>query len=137
MTTAVSAASLLGGRIGHRHAATARRQDALFRYTTRAFAALVLMLLLSIIAALGYAALPALTKFGPHFFVSNVWNPVTSEFGALAPIYGTLVTSAIALAIGVPVSFGIAVFLTEMCPAVLRRQLGTAVELLAAIPSII
>jgi phosphate transport system permease protein len=137
LTTAVSAASLPGGRIGHRHAATARRQDALFRYTTRAFAALVLMLLLSIIAALGYAALPALTKFGPHFFVSNVWNPVTSEFGALAPIYGTLVTSAIALAIGVPVSFGIAVFLTEMCPAVLRRPLGTAVELLAAIPSII
>jgi phosphate transport system permease protein len=137
LTTAVSAATLLSGRIGHRHAATARRQDALFRYTTRAFAALVLMLLLSIIAALGYAALPALTKFGPHFFVSNVWNPVTSEFGALAPIYGTLVTSAIALAIGVPVSFGIAVFLTEMCPAVLRRPLGTAVELLAAIPSII
>jgi phosphate transport system permease protein len=137
LTTAVSAASLPGGRIGHRHAATARRQDALFRYTTRAFAALVLMLLLSIIAALGYAALPALTKFGPHFFVSNVWNPVASEFGALAPIYGTLVTSAIALAIGVPVSFGIAVFLTEMCPAVLRRPLGTAVELLAAIPSII
>ena len=138
MTTAVSAASLLSGRIGHRHAAaTARRQDALFRHTTRAFAALVLLLLLSIIAALGYAALPALTKFGPHFFVSNVWNPVASEFGALAPIYGTLVTSAIALAIGVPVSFGIAVFLTEMCPAVLRRPLGTAVELLAAIPSII
>ena len=67
----------------------------------------------------------------------NVWNPVTSEFGALAPIYGTLVTSAIALLIGVPVSFGIALFLTEMCPAALKRPLGTAVELLAAIPSII
>ena len=71
------------------------------------------------------------------FFVTNVWNPVTSEFGALAPIYGTLVTSAIALLIGVPVSFGIALFLTEMCPPVLKRPLGTAVELLAAIPSII
>ncbi len=72
-----------------------------------------------------------------RFFVTNVWNPVTSEFGALAPIYGTLVTSAIALLIGVPVSFGIALFLTEMCPAALKRPLGTAVELLAAIPSII
>jgi len=66
-----------------------------------------------------------------------VWNPVTSQFGALAPIYGTLVTSAIALLIGVPVSFGIALFLTEMCPPLLKRPLGTAVELLAAIPSII
>ena len=137
LTTVVAASTLPGRRVGHRRAATARRQDALFRYTTRAFAALVLLLLLSIIVALGYAALPALTKFGPQFFVSNVWNPVTSEFGALAPIYGTLVTSAIALAIGVPVSFGIAVFLTEMCPVVLRRPLGTAVELLAALPSII
>ena len=62
---------------------------------------------------------------------------MTSQFGALAPIYGTLVTSAIALVIGVPVSFGIALFLTEMCPVVLKRPLGTAVELLAAIPSII
>ena len=76
-------------------------------------------------------------KFGLGFFFTNVWNPVTSEFGALAPIYGTLVTSAIALLIGVPVSFGIAIFLTEMCPPLLKRPLGTAVELLAAIPSII
>ena len=126
-----------GQRVGHRHAAAARRADALFEHATRAFAALVLVLLLSIIVALGYAALPALTKFGTQFFVSTAWNPVTKEFGALAPIYGTLVTSAIALAIGIPVSFGIAVFLTEMCPAALRRPLGTAVELLAAVPSII
>lgn len=101
------------------------------------FAVFVLALLLGILLALGYAALPALDKFGFNFFVTNVWNPVTSQFGALAPIYGTLVTSAIALAIGVPVSFGIALFLTEMCPATLKRPLGTAVELLAAIPSII
>ena len=120
-----------------RHGSLARWQDALFRNVTLMFAALVLALLLSIIVALGYAALPALSKFGPGFFVTNVWNPVTSEFGALAPIYGTLTTSIIALLIGVPVSFGIALFLTEMCPVALKRPLGTAVELLAAIPSII
>jgi len=112
-------------------------QDKLFENITRFFALLVLALLLGILLALGYSALPALDKFGLSFFTTSVWNPVTSDFGALAPIYGTLVTSVIALAIGVPVSFGIALFLTEMCPTVLRRPLGTAVELLAAIPSII
>ncbi len=120
-----------------RRGSAGRWQDALFEHMTLFSAALVLLLLVSIIAALGYAALPALRKFGPAFFVTNVWNPVTGQFGALAPIYGTLVTSAIALLIGVPVSFGIALFLTEMCPAALKRPLGTAVELLAAIPSII
>ena len=122
------------------HAASVLRgrwQDVFFRHTTRLFAALVLVLLVSIMAALAVAAAPALRAFGPSFFVSDVWNPVTRQFGALAPIYGTLVTSAIALLIGIPVSFGIALFLTEMCPARLRRPLGTAVELLAAIPSII
>jgi phosphate transport system permease protein len=122
------------------HAASVLRgrwQDVFFRHTTRLFAALVLVLLVSIIAALAVAAAPALRAFGPAFFLSDVWNPVTGQFGALAPIYGTLVTSAIALLIGIPVSFGIALFLTEMCPARLRRPLGTAVELLAAIPSII
>src|SRR6478752_9846676 len=117
--------------------AAAAWQDALFEATTRFFAALVLAALLGILLALLYAALPAMQKFGVRFFVTDVWNPVTLQFGALAPIYGTLVTSAIALLIGVPVSFGIAIFLTEMCPAALKRPLGTAVELLAAIPSII
>jgi phosphate transport system permease protein len=112
-------------------------QDWLFERMTMAFAMLVLLALLGIIGALAWSAVPALQKFGFGFFVTNVWNPVTLEFGALAPIYGTLVTSAIALLIGVPVSFGIALFLTEMCPVVLKRPLGTAVELLAAIPSII
>jgi phosphate transport system permease protein len=112
-------------------------QDWLFERTTMAFALVVLVTLVGIIGALTWAAVPALQKFGFGFFVTNVWNPVTLEFGALAPIYGTLVTSAIALLIGVPVSFGIALFLTEMCPVVLKRPLGTAVELLAAIPSII
>ena len=114
-----------------------RWQDALFRGTTRLFAALVLALLASIIVALGIAAAPALKAFGYGFFLTDVWNPVTKQFGALAPLYGTVVTSAIALLIGIPVSFGIALFLTEMCPIALQRPLGTAVELLAAIPSII
>jgi phosphate transport system permease protein len=112
-------------------------QDWAFERATMLFAMLVLAMLLAIIGALTYAALPALEKFGFSFFFTSVWNPVTSQFGALAPIYGTLVTSAIALLIGVPVSFGIALFLTEMCPPILKRPLGTAVELLAAIPSII
>ena len=120
-----------------RHAAAGRWQDSLFEHATRFFAVLVLAMLLGILLALAYAALPAMQKFGLGFFVTDVWNPVTSQFGALAPIYGTLVTSAIALLIGVPVSFGIALFLTEMCPPLLKRPLGTAVELLAAIPSII
>ena len=137
MATSLAAAPGTGARPTARRASAGHWQDALFRYMTGSFAALVLLLLVSIIIALGVAALPALQKFGPAFFVSDVWNPVTAQFGALAPIYGTLVTSAIALAIGVPVSFGIALFLTEMCPAALRRPLGTAVELLAAIPSII
>ncbi len=112
-------------------------QDALFRRVTAAFAALVLVVLVSIVVALAFAAWPAIGKFGFGFFGSSAWNPVTRDFGALAPIYGTLVTSAVALAIGVPVSFGIALFLTEMCPIALKRPLGTAVELLGAIPSII
>jgi phosphate transport system permease protein len=120
-----------------RKMASGRWQDALFERTTLFFALLVLLLLVAIIGSLIYGALPALEKFGPAFFVSNVWNPVTKQFGALAPIYGTLVTSGIALLIGIPVSFGIALFLTEMCPPILKRPLGTAVELLAAIPSII
>ena len=118
----------------HERHAAAPWQDWLFEHTTMFFAVFVLALLAAILLALGWAALPAIDKFGFSFFTTNVWNPVTSQFGALAPIYGTLVTSAIALAIGVPVSFGIALFLTEMCPAALKRPLGTAVELLAAIP---
>ena len=137
MSTTFRAAANVADRQPVHRASAALWQDALFRQATRLFAALVLGLLLSIIVALGYAALPALQKFGPAFFITNVWNPVTGQFGALAPIYGTVATSIIALVIGVPVSFGIALFLTEMCPVALKRPLGTAVELLAAIPSII
>jgi phosphate transport system permease protein len=115
----------------------ARWQDWLFEHVTLFFALFVLLLLAGILLSLTYAALPALQKFGPSFFFTNVWNPVKNQFGGLAPIYGTLVSSLIALLIGVPVSFGIAIFLTEMCPVMLKRPLGTAVELLAAVPSII
>ena len=120
-----------------RREAAARWQDAAFERTTQFFALFVLGTLAAILVALAVSAWPALDRFGASFFFTNVWNPVTSVFGGLAPIYGTIVTSLIALAIGVPVSFGIAIFLTEMCPVSLKRPLGTAVELLAAIPSII
>lgn len=114
-----------------------RRLDSIFVHTTRLFAALVLCLLGGIVVSLFVGALPAIRQFGFGFFTSSEWNPVSGEYGALAPIYGTLITSAIALVIAVPTSFGIAVFLTELCPNRLRRPLGTAVELLAGIPSII
>src|SRR5213592_351637 len=112
-------------------------QDVVFRWIARAFAFLVLAILLAIIVSLIYGSLPAMQRFGFGFLVDSEWNPVTEKFGALVPIVGTLVTSTIALVIGVPVSFGIALFLTELSPPWLKRPLGTAVELLAAIPSII
>ncbi len=111
--------------------------DTLFHNTTRLFAFLVFALLLGIMLTLTVASLPALSKFGFHFFTSDTWNPVTVEFGALVPIFGTISTALIAMFIGVPVSFGIALFITELCPAWLKRPLGIAIELLAGIPSII
>jgi phosphate transport system permease protein len=111
--------------------------DLAFRNVTRLFAALVLALLLGILITLILGSWPAIQAFGPGFLASREWNPVTEKFGALIPIFGTVVTSLIALLIGIPVSFGIAVFLTELSPLWLRRPIGTAIELLAAIPSII
>lgn len=111
--------------------------DKLFLNATRSFAFLVFFLLFGIMLTLISASIPALSKFGLHFFVSDSWNPVTVEFGALVPIYGTLVTSAIAMIIGIPLSFGIALFITELSPSWLKRPLGIAIELLAGIPSII
>jgi phosphate transport system permease protein len=119
---------------------TLKRQhvyDLLFRHTTQVFAFLVLVVLAGIILSLIHGALPAIKAFGLKFLFSDAWNPVTGQFGALVAIYGTLITSAIAMLIGIPVSFGIALFLTELSPTWLKRPLGTAVELLAAIPSII
>jgi phosphate transport system permease protein len=111
--------------------------DMLFRGTTRASAFGVLVLLAAIIGSLVIGSMPAIKAFGFNFLVNDSWNPVTENFGALVPIVGTLVTSGIALLIAIPVSFGIAIFLTELSPRVLRRPLGIAIELLAGIPSII
>jgi phosphate transport system permease protein len=111
--------------------------DVLFRALTFLFALLVLLILGGVIVALIEGALPALRAFGFSFVVTEVWNPVTEKFGALAPIYGTLVTSAIAMLVGIPIGLGVAVFITEICPIWLKRPLATMIELLAAIPSII
>jgi phosphate transport system permease protein len=112
-------------------------QDAFFEKTTLAFALLVLFTLVAILVTLVLGAWPTISAVGPAFLVSDTWDPVHSLFGGLAPLWGTVITATIAMFIAVPVSFGIALFLTEMCPASLRRPLGVAVELLAAIPSII
>ncbi len=111
--------------------------DKLFYHGTRIFAWAVLTVIVAILVSLFLGATPALRKFGLGFLVSTAWNPVTEDFGAFVSIYGTLVTSAIAMLVGVPVSFGIALFITELCPVFLKRPIGIAIELLAAIPSII
>jgi phosphate transport system permease protein len=111
--------------------------DRLFGLTAKGAAVLTLSLLAGILLSLLFGAWPAIEKFGWHFFTSTVWDPVQNNYGGLVMIYGTLATSIIALLIAVPVSFGIAVFLTELSPAWLKRPLGTAIELLAAIPSIV
>ena len=111
--------------------------DFIFANLTRAFAILALALLGGIILSLFVGAWPSIQKFGLPFLWTADWNPPQAKFGALIPIYGTLVTSVIALLIAVPVSFGIAIFLTELSPPWLRQPLGTAIELLAAIPSIV
>lgn len=117
--------------------ATFLRQDRIFAGVTFSFAALVLLVLFGILASLVVQAWPAISEFGPAFFYSTTWSPSTGEFGAGIAIWGTLATSLIALIIGVPISFGIAMFLTESCPVWMRRPLGTAIELLAGVPSII
>lgn len=117
--------------------ASGRWKDTGFEWLTRSFALLVFSLLAAILLTLLHGSGRSLEKFGLGFLWTADWDPVQESFGALVPIYGTLMTSLIAMAIAVPVSFGIALFLTEMAPSWLRRPLGTAVELLAAIPSII
>ena len=114
-----------------------RLRDTVFRHLTRGSAIVVLLILSGIIASLIYGSLPALRAYGFGFLVTQVWNPVTEKFGALAAIYGTIVTSFIARLIAVPVGLFISVFLTELCPLWLRRPIGIAIELLAGIPSII
>jgi phosphate transport system permease protein len=129
-----------GGALSSQAVGIAKRQrlmDVGFKFLTQFFALSVLFALLGIIASLIFNAAPALSKFGFGFFSTVEWDIINGEFGGLIAIYGTVITSVIALLIAVPLSFGIAVFLTEICPASLRRPLGTAIEILAAVPSII
>jgi phosphate transport system permease protein len=113
------------------------RLDFLFKYLTGFCAVIVLIIFASIILYLIKGSLPTLHAFGLNFLVNSHWNPVTAQFGGLVPIVGTLITSLIALIIGIPISFGIAVFLTEISPVWLQEPLRIAIELLAGIPSII
>lgn len=121
-------------------ASTMRRQrwqDFLFHKITFSFALSVLLVLIGIIISLVIGAWPAFHEFGPAFITTVEWDPVNDKYGALIAIAGTLSTSFIALLIAFPLSFGIALFLTEICPSWLRSPLGSAVELLAGVPSII
>src|SRR5579864_7938113 len=112
-------------------------EDVAFRGATRTFALGVLLLLGAVMVSLLIGALPAMRAFGFTFLVDQTWNPVKQVFGGAPAIYGTLVTSLIAMLVGVPLALGVAVFLTELCPPFLRRPIGVLIELLAAIPSII
>src|SRR5690606_3725989 len=113
------------------------RNDRLFRYALTAAVVFVLVALASAALSMLWGGREVLAHEGLGFFFSAEWNPVENKYGALAPIYGTVVTAVIAMLIGVPVSFGIALFLTEVAPRWLRGPIGTAIELLAGIPSII
>jgi phosphate transport system permease protein len=120
--------------------ATVRRfalTDTIFLAATRLSAILVLLILGGVAISLFAGSWQALSTFGLSFLTTESWNPVTENFGALAPIYGTIITAAVAILIAVPIGIGIAIFLTELCPRPLRRPIGIAVELLAGIPSII
>ena len=133
---AENAAALASSTRG-RAIARLRVGDLGFRVLTRTAAIAVLIILGAVILSLIQGSVPALRAFGLNFLIEERWNPVTERFGALAPIYGTLVTAFISMLIAVPVGLMIAVFLTELCPMWLRRPVGIAIELLAGIPSII
>jgi phosphate transport system permease protein len=139
--SAVSTMEHVAMELQAEHPALPRRKqgwgDVLFGLLSRSVAIFALIVLAGILVALAITSWPSIHTFGLGFLVSSEWNPPMERFGALVPIYGTLVTSLIALVIAVPVSFGIALFLTELAPAWIRRPLGTAIELLAAIPSIV
>jgi phosphate transport system permease protein len=113
------------------------RAEHIFRALTICSAVLVLVVLAGVLGALVYGAWPALSTFKFGFLTREIWNPVTNQFGALAALYGTVVTSLVAMIIAVPLAFGIAVFLTETCPLWLRGPIATCIELLAAVPSIV
>jgi phosphate transport system permease protein len=123
--------------IDPRHAARQLIYERVFRGATLTAAILVLLILGGVGVSLLHGAWPAVSHFKLGFVTREIWNPVTDQFGALGPIYGTVVTSLIAMLLAVPTGFGIALFLTELCPPLLKRPIGVAVELLAAVPSII
>jgi len=112
-------------------------RDARFRSLTWLASVIVIALFAGVLMSLGIGAMPAIKAFGLPFVYTEAWNPVTEKFGALASVYGTLITSFLAMLLAVPVGIGIAIFLTEICPRSLRRPIGIAIELLAGIPSII
>lgn len=120
-----------------RHAAGQRLRERIFRGATLAAALVVLALLGGVAITLVKGSWPAFSHFKFAFLTTEIWNPVTDKYGALAPIYGTLVTSLLAMLLAVPISLGIAIFLTELAPSWLKRPVGVAIELLAAVPSII
>ena len=136
---ALNETNMMAGMAATRASALSRLRttDTAFRNLTRLAVFAVLALLSGVILALVVGSVPAFKAFGFGFVTTEIWNPVTEKFGALAPIYGTLVTSFIALVIAVPVGLMIAFFLTELCPLWLRRPIAIAIELLAGIPSII
>ncbi|MBI3677977.1 MAG: phosphate ABC transporter permease subunit PstC [Proteobacteria bacterium] len=113
------------------------RSDAFFRALTMLAALIVVMVFIGVLVALMQGSWPSINRFGLGFLTSQKWNSVTEQFGALGPIYGTVVTSILAMIVAVPIGIGIAIFLTEICPRPLRRPIGIAIELLAGIPSII
>lgn len=111
--------------------------DPIFRFACLSAATLLLAALGGVVVSLAIGGWPALSKFGPDFFLTTTWNPVTEVYGAAGPIVGTLVTSALSLAMALPIALGVAVFLVEFCPRVLAQPIAIAVELLAGIPSIV
>jgi phosphate transport system permease protein len=134
-TERISSFAVLPGLTDH-----LRRQaviERVFRTVSRGAAAVVLLLLGGVLVSLAVGSWPALAQFKSGFLFGESWNPVTERFGALAPIYGTVITSLIAMGIAVPISFGIAIFMTEICPNRMRSPINTAIELLAAVPSIV
>jgi phosphate transport system permease protein len=135
----VSTPQFTGGSASSSHLALdrLRRGDVFFHTLTYGAALLVLVMMSAVVVSLLIGAWPAIKAYGPTFLVTESWNPVTEKFGGLAPIYGTIITSFIAMLLAVPVGIGIAVFLTETCPMRLRAPIGAAIELLAGIPSII
>ncbi len=142
MTVDVTASSVLHPSEDRLPAIPARRSsrnagDRVFALAALAAGLFVLVLLGSIIVLLFVGGLPAFRAFGLGFLGSAAWNPVTERFGALVSVYGTVASSVLALVMAVPLAFGVAFFLTELAPAWMRRPVGTAIELLAAVPSII